>query len=112
MSYVNRVLEPDERVLYSTTLHWRSLLPAIAFLAAGLGCAIALPWAGSERQQPLLIAAAVFGALAIASWIPAAIRRFSTEFVVTDRRVILKRGVFGRHTIEMKRTKVESVDVD
>ena len=60
----------------------------------------------------MLIAAAVFGALAIASWIPAAIRRFSTEFVVTDRRVILKRGVFGRHTIEMNRTKVESVDVD
>ena len=41
-----------------------------------------------------------------------AIRRATTELVVTDRRVILKRGIFSRQTIEMNRAKVESVDVD
>jgi uncharacterized membrane protein YdbT with pleckstrin-like domain len=110
MSYVDRVLEPDETVLYSTRLHWRSHLPAILLLVLAIGCAIA----GAEigNHLPLFAGAAVFLVLAIASWIPAAIRRSSSEFVVTDRRVILKRGIFGRHTIEMNRTKVESVDVD
>jgi len=110
MSYVNRVLEPDETVLYSTRLHWRSHLPAVFLLAIAIGCAIA----GTEigNNLPVLAASAVFLVLAVASWIPAAIRRSSSEFVVTDRRVILKRGIFGRHTIEMNRTKVESVDVD
>ena len=110
MSYVDRVLEPDETVLYSTRLHWRSHLPAILLLAMAIGCAIA----GAEigNHFPLLAGAAVLLVLAIASWIPAAIRRTSSEFLVTDRRVILKRGIFGRHTIEMNRTKVESVDVD
>jgi uncharacterized membrane protein YdbT with pleckstrin-like domain len=31
---------------------------------------------------------------------------------VTDQRVIFKRGIFARYTIEMNRSKVESVDVD
>jgi uncharacterized membrane protein YdbT with pleckstrin-like domain len=112
MSYVDRVLEPGERILYSTRLHWRALLPAIMFLIAGFASAVAALQAGSAYRLPLLMGAAVLGLLAIASWIPAALRRVSSEFVVTDRRVILKRGVFARHTIEMNRSKVESVDVD
>ena len=31
---------------------------------------------------------------------------------VTDRRVIYKSGLLSRHTIEMNRDKVESVDID
>jgi len=58
-------------------------------------------------------ALAVFGLIfALASAIPALIRRISTELAVTDRRVIYKSGVFARHTLEMNCSKVESVDVD
>ena len=32
--------------------------------------------------------------------------------MVTDHRVIFKRGLLSRHTVEMNRTKIESVDVD
>lgn len=49
---------------------------------------------------------------ALAAAIPALIRRFSTELAVTDRRVIYKAGILARHTLEMNRSKVESVDVD
>jgi uncharacterized membrane protein YdbT with pleckstrin-like domain len=50
--------------------------------------------------------------LAIITTIAAAIRRVTTELAVTDQRVIFKRGIFARYTIEMNRSKVESVDVD
>jgi uncharacterized membrane protein YdbT with pleckstrin-like domain len=39
-------------------------------------------------------------------------RRTGTELAVTDRRVIYKRGLIRRHTVEMNMDKVESVDVD
>ena len=43
--------------------------------------------------------------------VAAALRRVTTEFAVTDHRIIYKRGIIGRYTIEMARAKVESVDV-
>ena len=46
------------------------------------------------------------------AFVPAWIRRWTTEIAVTDRRVILKRGLIRRHTVEMNMTKIESVDVD
>jgi uncharacterized membrane protein YdbT with pleckstrin-like domain len=46
------------------------------------------------------------------SFIPAWVKRRTTELAVTNRRVIYKRGFVRRHTIEMNMDKVESVDVD
>ena len=40
------------------------------------------------------------------------IARSTTEFCVTDHRVIVKRGFFSLHTVELNVDKVESVDVD
>jgi uncharacterized membrane protein YdbT with pleckstrin-like domain len=36
----------------------------------------------------------------------------SSEFAVTDRRVIIKVGVLRRRTLEMQLTKIEAVAVD
>lgn len=41
-----------------------------------------------------------------------ALRRWSDEFVVTNRRVIVKIGIFSRHTLEMNLNKIESVNVE
>lgn len=38
-------------------------------------------------------------------------RRVTTEIVVTDKRIIYKRGWIARRTVEMNITKVETVDV-
>ena len=46
--------------------------------------------------------------LLLGAWI----RRRATEIVVTDRRVIFKRGLLGRHTVEMNVSKIETVDVE
>jgi uncharacterized membrane protein YdbT with pleckstrin-like domain len=41
-----------------------------------------------------------------------ALRRWSDEFVVTDKRVIVKTGIISRRTLEMNLNKIESVNVD
>jgi len=58
------------------------------------------------------IGAIIFALLGLSAGLYAFIRRATTELAVTDHRVIYKSGLLSRHTIEMNRDKVESVDVD
>jgi uncharacterized membrane protein YdbT with pleckstrin-like domain len=112
MSYVSRVLQPGETVVYATTLHWLVYLRAIVLFIIAAGLAIASRWVTGDGKLALLIAAALFGLLAVSSGFRAWLRRLATELAVTDLRVIYKAGLFSRHTLEMNRSKVESVDVD
>ena len=78
-------------------------------------CALASLLAGASYAEMVNIswfAAIVFAVAAIVAFLPAWFRRWTTEIAVTDRRIILKRGLIRRHTVEMNMQKVESVDVD
>ncbi len=41
-----------------------------------------------------------------------ALMRWSDEFVITNRRIVCKTGLFSRRTLEMNLNKIESVNVD
>ncbi|MFN8285857.1 MAG: PH domain-containing protein [Chitinophagales bacterium] len=41
-----------------------------------------------------------------------ALQRWSDEFVVTNKRIICKTGLFARKTLEMNLNKIETVNVD
>lgn len=41
-----------------------------------------------------------------------ALKRWSDEFVVTNKRIICKTGIFSRKTLEMNLNKIETVNVD
>jgi uncharacterized membrane protein YdbT with pleckstrin-like domain len=41
-----------------------------------------------------------------------AIDRWQSEFVITNRRIIIKTGFISRKTVEMNLSKIESVNVD
>jgi uncharacterized membrane protein YdbT with pleckstrin-like domain len=114
MRYVRRVLQPGETIVYSTKLHWLVYINAILL---GIACVILISAAIATNDNQnlslaLVIAAILFALLALAAALRAFIRRATTELAVTDHRVIYKSGLLSRHTIEMNRDKVESVDVD
>ena len=114
MRYVRRVLQPGETVVYDTKLHWVIYIRAILLLVV---CVILVAAAVSTSDNQNLslaleIAAAIFALLALSAALRAFVRRATTELAVTDHRVIYKTGLLARHTIEMNRDKVESVDVD
>jgi uncharacterized membrane protein YdbT with pleckstrin-like domain len=113
MKYVERVLQPGETVMYATHLHWILYLRAVVLLALSLACVVA---AGGVAQPAIAtvieIAAAVLALLAAIAGLSALIRRTTTEFAITDRRVIYKTGILRRHTMEINRSKVETVGVD
>ncbi len=45
-------------------------------------------------------------------FIAPALKRWSDEFVVTNKRIICKTGIFSRRTLEMNLNKIETVNVD
>src|ERR1700733_14847273 len=112
MNYVRRVLQPGESVVHTTRIHPIIFLSAIVWFAAALLLMIAALSVSGDLRIGGEALAAFCAIFALASAIPALIRRASTELAVTDRRVIYKSGVLARHTLEMNRSKVESVDVD
>ncbi len=111
MSYVQKVLQPGETLIYRTKLHWLIYFRAIVLFALAVAAVAAGYAAGTDFHEAGLIAGAFFLVLGLISGIHAAIKRATTELAVTDHRVIYKRGLVSRYTIEMSRSKVESVDV-
>lgn len=113
MGYVDRVLQPDEQVIASTRIHgwfvWRrTVILLVLAIALALGALNE-----TENTRTMLLDAA--GAALVVGMLLAvgpAIERATTELAVTNRRVIHKRGFMQRHTIEMSRSQIESVDVD
>jgi uncharacterized membrane protein YdbT with pleckstrin-like domain len=117
MKYVEKVLQPGESVIYATSLHWLIYLKAILLLVAAVLCLIASGWFGGPDGDTwiritLQAAAGLFALLGFVSAISAFIQRATTELAVTDRRVIFKTGIIRRHTVEINRSKVETVGVN
>jgi uncharacterized membrane protein YdbT with pleckstrin-like domain len=111
VGYVDRHLQPGESVVYRTTVHWVVYMPAMLFLLAAVAVAIWFPVTDSAfvKAKPILIAI-LFG-LSVLDWLRAFLRRLATELAVTDRRIVIKTGLIRRTTMEMNRSKVESVAV-
>ena len=111
MTYIDSILEPGEQVRYHTTVSWTVYTPAILLAICALASAVAAAGYSHVTVAGWFIAA-LFAVAAVVAFVPAWFRRWTTEIAVTDRRVILKRGLIRRHTIEMNMNKIESVDVD
>ncbi|MCL5109053.1 MAG: PH domain-containing protein [Chloroflexi bacterium] len=97
MGYVQSSLGPNERMVYQARRHWLIFFWPAVFILVGF---LAWPYIG-----PWLVP------LGIIYGIPAYIEYTTSEFVLTNRRVILKTGWLRRRTYEMHLKKVESVRV-
>lgn len=116
MSYVEKILQPDETVRHKAHIHWFIYLPALVFGAVALIIVglvtMNIGEIDTNWRVAALIAAALFGLVALYLLLRASIERFSTELVATDRRIIYKRGLIRRFTAEMNMEKVETVLVE
>ena len=111
MSYVEKVLQPGEKLKYQAAIHWITYAHGIAWLiAAGFVWMITpTAWRGGYVAEAAIILLFCGAAFFLArAWFNAWI----TEIAVTDRRVIYKRGFISRTTAEMHMDKIESVKID
>jgi len=108
-SYVESVLAPGERIVHRAAIsHWNFTLSYLvgALCLIGAAAAVYVDW----QRGPLI--AAVLTVVGIVVIMVALIRRGTTELVLTDRRIITKRGFIARATVEMTLVKVESLHVN
>jgi uncharacterized membrane protein YdbT with pleckstrin-like domain len=111
--YIDDILQPGEKVLYSTNAHWIFYMPAIAAWIAALLLFLLSRQTTTESIILLCLAAAAVVALVALYWtLRAWFHRWTTETDVTNMRVVHKTGFIKRRTFEMSLDKVESVDVN
>jgi len=111
--YIDEILQPGEKVLYSTNAHWIFYLPAIGTWILAIALFILSRMATVDGLIVLCLAASAIAAIVALYWtVRAWFHRFTTETDVTNMRVVHKTGFIKRRTFEMALDKVESVDVN
>jgi uncharacterized membrane protein YdbT with pleckstrin-like domain len=111
--YIDDILQPGEKVLYSTNAHWIFYVPAIAaWIAALLRFVLSRQTTTESIVLVCLAASAVVAIVALYWTLKAWFHRWTTETDVTNMRVVHKTGFIKRRTFEMSLDKVESVDVN
>ena len=108
MAYIDRILQPGETVLHTGRMHWVVYAPGMLILFVALVVALA----ASASPAILPIVAAVIALVGAAQLAAAGFEKWTTEVVVTNKRVVHKRGFIRRDTAEMNMDKVESVIVN
>ena len=88
MSYIEKTLGNDEKILYQVNYHW--LWTAIAFLS--------------------LIFLGVFG-IGILLWLFMMIQKWTTERCITNFRLIQKTGWIARNTEEIRIDRMEEINL-
>ena len=107
MSYIDGNLLEGERVAYRTRLHWLLFMGPVVFAVVVL-----LPVAWFLAN----------GAWSRFTWVPLAlgllvllatfIKRQSSDFAVTNKRVMMKVGVFSTRSVELLLSKIEAIAVN
>ena len=109
MSYVDSQLLSGEEVVYRAHLH-KSIFAVPAILGVLAVAAIALTL--STGTQPLWILAGLLSVAAAFTIAGALIAYTSSEFAVTNKRVVIKVGWMRRRSLETLLSKVEGISVD
>jgi len=115
MSYIEKNLSAGETLRYKTGCHWIVLLwPLLGGLILGvIGLAmLANGWLAARKgvfYPGVIVVGAIACLTAVALLAGGIIRRISTEVVVSNKRVVIKTGLFSRRSIEVLLTRVESV---
>ena len=111
--YIDEILQPGEKVLYSTNAHWIFFLPAFAAWIVAIGfLALSRTMVNDTSTMLFLSMAAIAAVLALYKTVTAWFHRWTTETDVTNLRVVHKTGFIKRRSFEMSLDKVESVDVN
>ena len=106
MSYIKSQLLPGEEIKYRGHLHRSIFAPAFSFAVVAVLAFVVVVQSGDLPVFWFLVGGA------IVSYIWAQILFSTSEFVVTNKRVVIKVGWLRRRTVETMLSKVEGINVD
>ena len=106
MSYIKSQLLPGEEIKYRGHLHRSIFAPAFSFDVVAVLALVIVLQSGDWPVFWLLVAAGVV------SYLWAQILYSTSEFAVTNKRVVIKVGWLRRRTVETMLSKVEGINVE
>lgn len=108
MASLDDQLLSGEHIVYRTRPHWivfgGPLL--VGLLGVALGITLQL------TMQDYWYAGAVLVGVALLLAVPPAVRYFSSDFAVTDKRVLARMGILHRQSLETLLSKIEGIGVE
>jgi len=107
MSYIDKNLLADEKVVFRTKKHKIIFLTPIIFTVLSI-------FASSYMASDTLLLNFIWAPwiVTLIYWGYVGLEYFTSEFVVTDKRVMMREGFFNRHTNEMRLSAISQVNVD
>lgn len=104
MSYVQKTLLSEEKILYYTKPHYIIFYPVFLWL-------VLAAWFLNTSNAPVL-----FGPLLLLMTLFSCINEFFnyrySEYAITDKRIIMKIGFIRRKSLELFLDRIESIYVD
>ncbi|MFN4090634.1 MAG: PH domain-containing protein [Alphaproteobacteria bacterium] len=104
MSYIQKNLLPGETVIYRAELHWIIFVGPLLIIGVGF----VLSFLPSEPETNWGSIALALGLFLLAN---SALTKWTSEFAVTDRRIIAKVGFVRRTSLETLMSRVEGIEV-
>jgi uncharacterized membrane protein YdbT with pleckstrin-like domain len=107
VSYIDGNLLEGEHVVFRTRLHWKLLVGPALFLLVTLAVPTWLYLQHSWTEWALI--APAVGLIVL---LAAIVKRASSDFAVTNKRVMMKTGIFNTRSVELLLGKIEAIAVN
>jgi uncharacterized membrane protein YdbT with pleckstrin-like domain len=111
LSFIDKNLLSNEVVIYRANLHWAIFINAFLYLFLSLLTCAFNVWI-TEPNQILWTISLLALVFALISGISSYIRLKTSEFAITNKRVLIKVGFIRRHSLEVLLHKVEGIGVN
>ena len=112
MGYIERHLAPEEQVGFRTRLHPVIFAGTATFAACVIGATALIVSRNDLAPETVRLLWLGAAAVILVSFAPPYVRWRTSEFAVTNRRVLVKVGLLSIHTVELLLPKVEAIGVD
>jgi len=108
MAYPAKLLAPGESVHFETRPHWRGLLaPGLVLIAEVFVASLLFFWISNSFFR---IVIAIGFVIVLIMWaIVPFLRWLTTDYVFTDRRIIVRSGIVARQGRDMPLAKVNNI---
>ncbi len=119
LGYIDNNLLADENIVYKTRLHKIIFFYPVLWMVIAIAAWFLIP--GDERELagfPIKVedlklgVTAIFAAMSLLQGFVIYLRYISSEFAVTDQRLIVKTGLVRRSTFELFLKRLEGVQVN
>jgi uncharacterized membrane protein YdbT with pleckstrin-like domain len=107
MSYIDNNLLPGERIIFRTRKSkilfiWPLILAILSVMVS------------NYMMHNTILKTVVFAPWVVTGifWVYSLLEYYTSEYAVTDKRVMMREGFFARHANEMRLTAISQVNVD